>query len=85
MSISYLHASRDGVAKPPRPRKQRVDIKMEVLPVEDVPMEDASSLVADPYLILCVVRAESHELLLSCEDEPEMPALVNKTKRCCLV
>ena len=50
-----LHASRDGGSKPPYPRKQRVDINTEVLPGEDVPMEDARSLVADPYLIFCVV------------------------------
>jgi hypothetical protein len=41
-------ASRDGGSKPPYPRKQRVDIKTEVLPGEDVPMEDARRLVADP-------------------------------------
>lgn len=46
---------RDGRSKPPYLRKQRVDINTEVLPGEDVPMEDARRLVADPYLIFCVV------------------------------
>jgi len=48
-------SARDGGSKPLHSRKQRVDINTEVLPAEDVPMQDARSLVADPYLIFCVV------------------------------
>ena len=57
-AFRWLRASdirRDRGSKPRYPRKQRVDIDTEVLPGENVPMEDARRLVADPYLVYRVV------------------------------